>query len=270
MRRGHRKNEQESAVDTGVNEHFERIFSKRSSINRGYARGLMRNTDATEIAKFSAMADEWWNPDGPMKPLHALNPLRLAYLHQHAVLTEKNVLDLGCGAGILTESLAKAGAIATGIDMSESVITIAKKHATQSQLTIDYQCIDAETLSKNHGNYFDVITCMEMLEHVPDPLSIIQAAEKMLKPSGKLFFSTINRNIKSFFSAIIGAEYILNLLPKGTHHYQKFIRPSELTAWAEKNNLTLCDIQGIAYHPLKNTFSFSTSVDVNYLICFQK
>src|SRR3989338_4808473 len=228
------------------------------------------NVDPAEINKFSQMAREWWNPNGPMKPLHALNPLRLQYVKKHAELREKHVLDLGCGAGILTESLAEAGAITTGIDMSDDTIQAAKKHAELSKLSIDYQTTNAEIFSETHQQFFDVITCMEMLEHVPDPLSIIRAIHVMLKPNGIIFFSTINRNMKSFFSAIIGAEYILNLLPKGTHHYQQFIRPSELTDWSEKNNLLLLDLQGISYHPLKNTFSFSRSVDVNYLMCFQK
>lgn len=228
------------------------------------------NVDQSEIAKFNALANEWWNPKGPMKPLHALNPLRLAYVQKHVEIKDKNVLDIGCGGGILTESLAHAGANTTGIDMSEAAIHIAKQHAEKSGLHIEYQQIRSEDFATTHENHFDVITCMEMLEHVPDPSSIIHAAMQLTKPGGFVFFSTINRNVKSFLSAIVGAEYILNLLPKGTHQYEKFIRPSELTQWAEKHNLALCDIQGITYHLLKNEFTLTDSVDTNYLVMFQK
>lgn len=227
------------------------------------------NVNQNEIAKFSAMAQDWWDPKGPMKPLHELNPLRLAYIQQYCSLENKKVLDIGCGAGILTESLAKAGAITTGIDMSLDAIHAAQQHAEKSQLTVNYQRIETEIFAEQHANQFDIITCMEMLEHVPNPLSIISAASKLVKKEGLVFFSTINRNAKSFFSAIIGAEYILNLLPKGTHHYQQFIRPSELTQWAEKCELTLTGLQGIMYHPLKGAFSFTDSVDINYLAIFK-
>ena len=227
------------------------------------------NIDTSEIAKFSAMAKEWWDINGPMKPLHALNPLRLEYIQKHAEISGKNVLDIGCGGGILTESLAKLNANATGIDMSHDAIAIAKQHAEKSDLKINYTLSSAEEFAKNNPAQFDIITCMEMLEHVPDPAAIIQAAASMLKPHGLLFFSTINRNIKSFFSAIIGAEYILNLLPKGTHHYQQFIRPSELTQWALQSGLVLKGLQGVGYNPFSSEFSFSDSVDVNYLAVFQ-
>ncbi|OGT48806.1 MAG: bifunctional 3-demethylubiquinol 3-O-methyltransferase/2-polyprenyl-6-hydroxyphenol methylase [Gammaproteobacteria bacterium RIFCSPHIGHO2_12_FULL_38_11] len=227
------------------------------------------NVNPNEIAKFSALASEWWDSNGPMKPLHALNPLRLGYVKKQVEIQGKNVLDIGCGGGILTESLAQSGAIATGIDMSDAAITIAKKHALESQLNVNYFQTCTEDFAQTHANTFDVITCMEMLEHVPDPAAIIQAARQLIKKDGYLFFSTINRNIKSFFSAIVGAEYILNLLPKGTHHYSEFIRPSELTCWAEKNNLLLKGMQGITYQPFKNKFELTDSVDVNYMIYFQ-
>jgi 2-polyprenyl-6-hydroxyphenyl methylase/3-demethylubiquinone-9 3-methyltransferase len=230
----------------------------------------MHNVDQEEIAKFSALASEWWDVNGPMKPLHALNPLRLDYVEKHAEIKHKNILDMGCGGGILTESLAKAGAITTGIDMSVDAINIAKQHAEKSSLTIHYEKTCIEDFAEKNSGAFDVITCMEMLEHVPDPSAIIQAAAQLLKPNGTIFFSTINRNPKAFLSAIVGAEYILNLLPKGTHHYQKFIKPSELTRWAEKNNLILRGLIGVTYHPFKNTFEMTDSVDVNYLIYFQK
>lgn len=231
---------------------------------------MNNNVNPEEIAKFSALANQWWDQQGPMKPLHELNPLRLQYVKDHADIIGKKVLDIGCGGGILTESLSQAGAIASGIDMSEAAITVAKKHAENSQLTIQYAQIRAEDFAAAHPGEFDVITCMEMLEHVPDPSSIIQAASQLLKPNGIVFFSTINRNIKSFLSAIVGAEYILKLLPKGTHHYAEFIKPSELTQWATKNNLVLRDMRGITYHPFNNKFEMTNSVDVNYLMCFRK
>ena len=230
----------------------------------------MHNVDQDEIAKFSALAKEWWDVNGPMKPLHGLNPLRLGYIENHTSLNEKHVLDMGCGGGILTESLAKAGAITTGIDMSHDAIEIAKQHAEKSALHIHYEKTRIEDFAQRYPEKFDVITCMEMLEHVPDPSAIIAAASQLLKPGGTLFFSTINRNPKAFLSAIVGAEYILNLLPKGTHHYQKLIKPSELTRWAEKNNLTLRRLTGITYHPFKQLFEMTDSVDVNYLIYFEK
>jgi 2-polyprenyl-6-hydroxyphenyl methylase/3-demethylubiquinone-9 3-methyltransferase len=228
------------------------------------------NINPEEIAKFSAMAQNWWDPKGPMKPLHELNPLRLSYIQKYISLENKKVLDIGCGAGILTESLAKSGAIATGIDMSLDAIHAAQQHAKQSNIAVTYQQIQTEIFAEKNLNQFDIVTCMEMLEHVPDPLSIIRAATQLVKKDGLIFFSTINRNIKSFLSAIIGAEYILNLLPKGTHHYQQFIRPSELTQWAEQCELTLTGLQGINYNPFTSKFSFTDSVDVNYLIVFRK
>lgn len=228
------------------------------------------NVNLEEIAKFSALADNWWDPCGPMKPLHELNPLRLSYIKKYASLEKKNALDIGCGGGILTESLASSGAIATGIDMSGAAIDIAKQHAEKSHLSITYKQTRTEDFATSNAGTFDVIACMEMLEHVPNPLSIIQAASDLVKPEGFVFFSTINRNMKSFLSAIIGAEYILNLLPKGTHHYSEFIKPSELKQWCEKNSLQLRGMQGITYHPLSKQFEFTDSVDVNYLMVFQK
>lgn len=228
------------------------------------------NVDSQEISKFSALAREWWDVNGPMKLLHALNPLRLAYVQKHATISGKTVLDLGCGGGILTEALAQSGAIVTGIDMSIDAISIAEQHAANAELSIHYHVSSAEEFAQTHQKHFDVIACMEMLEHVPDPSAIIYATNTMLKHNGLIFFSTINRTVKSFFSAIIGAEYLLNLLPRGTHHFEKFIRPSELTQWAEKNNLLLRGIQGVAYNPLNNTFSLCDVVDTNYLIYFQR
>lgn len=229
-----------------------------------------KNIDPAEIAKFDAMAKKWWDPDGPMKPLHDLNPLRLAYVTDHSDIKNKQVLDIGCGAGILTESLAKSGALATGVDLSASAIDIAKQHAQENNVPVTYQRIATEEFAKDNACRFDVITCMEMLEHVPDPTSIIQSAAHMLKPNGFVFFSTINRNTKAFLSAIVGAEYILRLLPKGTHEYQKFIRPSELRRFAESANLELKGIKGITYHPFKRTFEITDDVSINYVTYFAK
>lgn len=228
----------------------------------------MQNVNPEEITKFGKLADTWWDEKGPMKPLHQLNPLRLSYIQKHAVIKEQQVLDIGCGGGILTESLAKTGAIATGIDMSIDAIKAAQSHAEKNNIRVSYAQQRTEDFANSHAQYFDVITCMEMLEHVPDPQAIIGSAKTMLKPGGKIFFSTLNRTLKSFFTAIVGAEYILQALPKGTHHYETFIKPSELNAWAKQSGLTLVDLQGIQYQLLKNSFTFCDTVDVNYLACF--
>jgi len=228
----------------------------------------MENIDPIEIAQFNQSASDWWNPNGSMKLLHQLNPLRLHYIEKFLRLENKHILDIGCGGGILTESLCQARAQVTGIDMAASLIQVATQHAKQNQLPITYECMAAETYAEKFPKQFDAVTCMEMLEHVPDPVSIIRAISQLTKPGGFIFFSTINRNLKSFFSAIIGAEYILNLLPKGTHHYEKFIRPSELTRWCESENVIFRHLQGVTYHPLTQTLTLSRSVDVNYLMCF--
>ncbi|EKD92200.1 MAG: 3-demethylubiquinone-9 3-O-methyltransferase [uncultured bacterium] len=205
-----------------------------------------------------------------MKLLHDLNPLRLDYIKKFTCLNHKNILDIGCGGGILTESLTQSHAVATGIDLTESLIHIAKKHAEKNHLATHYELISAEDFAEKNPGQFDLIACMEMLEHVPHPISIIQAISKLLKPNGLVFFSTINRNFKSFMSAIIAAEYILNLLPKKTHHYDKLIKPSELTNWCESKNLILENIQGLSYNIFTKKFNLTHSVDVNYLICFKK
>ncbi len=195
---------------------------------------------------------------------------RLHYVQNHSVINNKKVLDVGCGGGLLSEALAAAGAHVTAIDMSEQALQIAKQHADEQQLDIDYQHCTIEHLAQQKATPFEVITCMEMLEHVPNPMSILQSCAELLTPGGMAFFSTINRNAKSYLNAIIGAEYILQLLPKGTHHYEKFIRPSELTQWANKACFTLRHLQGISYHPLKADFSLTRDVSVNYLACYQK
>jgi len=199
------------------------------------------NFDEEEIAKFEALAYRWWDTESEFKPLHEINPLRLNYIDKQAGLNGKKVLDIGCGGGILAESMAQRGATVKGIDLGEAPLAVAKIHAKEQNLDIEYQSISAEEIASQETNTYDIVTCMEMLEHVPDPAAIVKACENLLKPDGHVFFSTINRNPKSFLFAIVGAEYVLNLLPKGTHHYDKLIRPSELDQWIR--NASLYDIQ---------------------------
>lgn len=223
-----------------------------------------------EIAKFDALAKDWWNPAGPMKPLHLLNPLRLQYIKNQTDLFQQQVLDIGCGGGLLSEAMAKCQATVTGIDLSESLLTVAKQHADTQGLTIDYQLINSGEFAEQNPARYDVITCMELIEHVPDPDKIIQDCARLIKPGGIVFFATINRNIQSFFKAIIGAEYVLGLLPKGTHQYANFIKPSEMTLWASQVGLTLKGLQGIIYKPFIQKFDYSDDVSVNYMAYFQK
>lgn len=228
------------------------------------------NSDLQEIEKFDQLAKDWWDPHGPMKPLHQLNPLRLQFIEKHANLTASKIIDVGCGGGILTESLALAGAKVTGIDLATHALTAARNHAKLQGLSIDYIESPIEEFSAKHREQFQHVTCMELLEHVPDPISVIQACADLVQPSGRIFFSTLNRTLKAFLLAIVGAEYIMNMLPKGTHHYDKFIRPSELSEWGRSLGLTLVDLQGLEYNPLSGKFTFAQSVSVNYLICFEK
>ncbi len=225
------------------------------------------NVDPLEIEKFQSIASRWWDRESEFKPLHDINPLRVDYIEQQAGNLEgRKILDIGCGGGILTESLAANGADVTGIDMADMSLRVAKLHLHESQLDIEYQMISAEEFAESHAETFDVITCLEMLEHVPDPASIVNAAASMLKPDGDLFFSTINRNPKSFALAIVGAEYILNMLPKGTHEYQKFIKPSELSKVARDNQLEVVDITGMTYNPITRHYKLGRDIDVNYLM----
>lgn len=228
---------------------------------------MNHTTPATEeVNKFNALAQQWWDTQGPLKPLHALNPLRLQFIKEQIDLKGKHVLDVGCGGGILTESLAKTGAHATGIDLASDVLNVAREHANAQQLTIDYQCIAIETFALQHPHTFDAITCMELLEHVPDPQQVISACKQLLKPNGILFLSTLNRNLKSFLLAIIGAEYVLNLVPKGTHEYAKFITPAELSRLLREEDFEVEQIRGLSYNPLTQTFKLSTDCAVNYLL----
>lgn len=226
----------------------------------------MQNVDPAQINQFNDHASQWWDPDGPMKTLHAINPLRLDFIQSHAALSNQAVLDVGCGGGILCEAMAANGANVTGIDMASDLVKIAKLHALGENLAITYEQTNVDDFAKTNPAGFDVITCMEMLEHVPDPLAIVNACQQLVKPGGHVFFSTLNRNPKAYVMAVIGAEYILKLLPKGTHDYARFIKPSELSNWARAAQLTTSNIKGIRYNPLNQTFSLTNDVSVNYLL----
>ena len=226
----------------------------------------MANVDQSEVAKFEALASRWWDKESEFKPLHDINPLRTNFIDERAQLAGKAVLDVGCGGGILSESMAQRGASVSGIDMGEAPLKVAKLHALESNLVIDYKKIAVEDLAEQQPESFDVVTCLEMLEHVPDPGSIIRACAALVKPGGQVFFSTLNRNPKSFLLAVVGAEYVLNMLPKCTHDYKKFIRPSELGAWVRQAGLTMGDMTGMSYNPLTKAYSLGRDTDVNYLV----
>lgn len=228
------------------------------------------NYDPQELAKFAAQAAHWWDVNGELRTLHQMNPIRLNYINTHTPLEGMRVLDIGCGGGILTESMAMKGAVATGIDMNKSLIEVAKLHLLESGAQADYRCISAEAMAEEHPGTYDIITCLEMLEHVPDPSAIVKACATLLKPGGTVYFSTLNRHPKSYLFAIIGAEYILKLLPKNTHDYAKFIKPSELANWMRQAELIPQDIQGVHYNPLTKHFKLTNDVSVNYLFNARK
>lgn len=230
----------------------------------------MSNVDQSEIDKFSALAHRWWDPTSEFKPLHAINPLRLGWIESITNLAGKKVLDVGCGGGILAESLSKAGATVSGIDLSSKALKVAELHQLESGTTVHYRSISAEDLAKQEPEQYDVVTCMEMLEHVPDPNSVVQACANLCKPGGNIFFSTLNRNPKSYLFAIVGAEYILKLLPKGTHEYDKFIKPSELALFTRQANLELIEIKGMTYNPITQVYRLGSDIDVNYMIATRK
>ena len=228
------------------------------------------NVDPAEIAKFESLAARWWDPHSEFKPLHDINPLRLDYIERLEALGGKHVLDVGCGGGLLSEGMAARGAKVTGIDMGEAPLSVAKLHLYESGLEVDYRQITAEQMAAEHAATYDLVTCLEMLEHVPQPESIVTACARMVKPGGLVVFSTINRNPKAYALAILGAEYILRMLPKGTHDFRKFIRPSELDRWARGADLQLQDLSGMTYNPLTGRYRLGQDADVNYLAAYRR
>jgi 2-polyprenyl-6-hydroxyphenyl methylase / 3-demethylubiquinone-9 3-methyltransferase len=229
-----------------------------------------RNVDEAELAKFSALAQSWWDPAGPSKPLHELNPLRLRYVQRTVELKGAAALDVGCGGGILSEALARAGARVLGIDLSQAVLDVAELHALEGKIEVQYKSMAAEQLAMEQPAAFDLVTCMELLEHVPDPTAMVAALAALVKPGGDVVVSTLNRKPLAFAVAIIGAEYITRLLPRGTHEYLKFIRPSELARWGREAGLELIDLTGITYNPLTRSFRLSPNTDINYLAHFKR
>lgn len=222
--------------------------------------------DPAEIARFDATAQRWWDPHGAFRPLHVLNPVRLAYIDSHAALRGKRALDVGCGGGLLSEAMAKAGATVTGIDLGRATLQVAELHALESGVTVRYVCESAETHATTSAGHYDIVTCMEMLEHVPEPQSVMRALHTLVRPGGDVFLSTINRNLKAYLVAIVGAEYVMRLLERGTHTYERFIRPSELSRWARHAGFDVVDIAGLEYDPLREVAKQSTNVDINYMM----
>jgi 2-polyprenyl-6-hydroxyphenyl methylase/3-demethylubiquinone-9 3-methyltransferase len=235
-------------------------------MNATASNGQAANHDPAEIARFDATAQRWWDPQGEFRPLHVLNPVRLDYIDEKASLRGKRVLDVGCGGGILSEAMARRGAQVTGIDLAPLTIEIAELHALESQLSIRYVREAAETHAVHSAGAYDIVTCMEMLEHVPEPESVLRALHDLVKPGGDIVLSTLNRNLKSYLMAVIGAEYVLNMLPRGTHTYERFIKPSELSRWARAVQLSVVDVAGLAYDPLQHVARRSSDVDVNYMM----
>ncbi|MGC2458539.1 MAG: bifunctional 2-polyprenyl-6-hydroxyphenol methylase/3-demethylubiquinol 3-O-methyltransferase UbiG [Gallionellaceae bacterium] len=228
------------------------------------------NVDPAELEKFSQLAHRWWDPNSEFKPLHDINPLRLDYINRITPLSGKTVLDVGCGGGILSESMAGLGARVTGIDLGDKPLKVAKLHLLESGKHVDYRKIAVEELAGEQPGHYDVVTCMEMLEHVPDPASTVRACSQLAKPGGHVFFSTLNRNPKSYLLAVIGAEYLLNLLPRGTHDYARFIKPSELAQFCRNAELFVADITGMSYNPISKVYSLGKNTDVNYLFACRR
>ncbi|MDO8650859.1 MAG: bifunctional 2-polyprenyl-6-hydroxyphenol methylase/3-demethylubiquinol 3-O-methyltransferase UbiG [Undibacterium sp.] len=224
------------------------------------------NADPSEIQKFSDLAHHWWDPTSEFRPLHEINPLRLEWINNRVSLAGKNVIDIGCGGGILAESMAKKGAKVTGIDLSDKALKVADLHGLESGISVRYEKISAEEMANRETEQYDIVTCMEMLEHVPDPTSIVKACAKLVKPGGHVFFSTLNRNLKSYLFAVIGAEYLLQLLPKGTHDYAKFITPAELSQAIRNADLQIDGIKGLSYNPLTKIYSLNQDTSVNYMV----
>jgi 2-polyprenyl-6-hydroxyphenyl methylase/3-demethylubiquinone-9 3-methyltransferase len=242
----------------------------RTDQGGGMSTSAYDNFSQAELDKFNELAHRWWDPQGPQKALHALNPARLGYVADRAQLRGARVLDVGCGGGLLSEALAQAGAEVTAIDLAPDLLKIARLHGLESGIRVDYRQASAEALAAETPGGFDVITCMEMLEHVPDPASIVGACDALLRPGGRLFVSTLNRTPAAFALAIVGAEYVARLLPKGTHQYRDFIKPSELAAWLRGSGLQLEDLSGLVYEPWRNAARLSSRTDVNYLACALK
>lgn len=228
------------------------------------------NADPLELKKFSDLAHQWWDPTSEFRPLHEINPLRLDWINGHVPLKEKNVVDIGCGGGILSESMAKRGANVTGVDLSEKALKVADLHSLETGVRVRYELIAAEELAEREAGTFDIVTCMEMLEHVPDPAAIVAACAKLAKPGGRIFFSTINRNPKAYLHAVIGAEYLLRLLPRGTHDYAKFITPAELSQYVRQAGLTVNSFKGMSFNPLTKIYSLNQDTSVNYLVACTK
>lgn len=239
-------------------------------MNTTPGREQAENFRQSELDKFGALAQRWWDPDGPQKALHALNPVRLDYVAERVPLLDARVLDVGCGGGLLSEALAKAGAHVTAIDLAPDLVKVAKLHRLESGVEVDYRLQSVEALAEEMPGTFDAVTCMEMLEHVPDPAAILRACATLLKPGGRLFVSTLNRTPAAFALAIVGAEYVARLLPKGTHQYRDFIKPSELAAWLRDAGLALEDVSGLMYEPWRNAARMASRTDVNYLACASK
>ncbi len=224
------------------------------------------NVDPQELAKFSELAHRWWDPNGEFRPLHQINPLRLAWIDGKARLAGKRVLDVGCGGGILAEAMARAGARVKGIDLADKPLKVARLHLLESQLSVEYEAVSAEDLAAREPGSYDVVTCLEVLEHVPDPASTVRACAALARPGGHLFFATLNRNSKSYLFAIIGAEYVLRLLPRGTHDYARFIKPSELSRWCREPGLEVAGLVGMTYNPLTKVYALGPDTDVNYIV----
>jgi 2-polyprenyl-6-hydroxyphenyl methylase/3-demethylubiquinone-9 3-methyltransferase len=229
-----------------------------------------RNADDAELAKFADMAHKWWDKDSEFKPLHEINPLRLGFIDGHAALSGKTVLDVGCGGGILSEAMAQSGATVTGLDLAEKSLKVAKLHGLESGVQVDYRCLPVEELAASQPASFDVVTCMEMLEHVPEPSSVVAAVAQLVKPGGWVFFSTINRNPKAYLHAVVGAEYVLGLLARGTHEYSKFIKPSELARMARNNGLDMVELKGMGYDLIAKSYYLNDDATVNYLLACRK
>jgi len=237
-------------------------------VGLGYHRAM--NADPLELQKFSDLAHRWWDPNSEFRPLHEINPLRLEWIHARVSLTGKRVVDIGCGGGILAESMAQKGAQVTGIDLSEKALKVADLHSLESGVAVRYELLAAEALAAREPGQYDVVTCMEMLEHVPDPAAIVKACATLVRPGGQVFFSTLNRNLKSYVFAIIGAEYVLRLLPRGTHDYAKFITPAELSQYCRQAGLEVEALKGLSYNPLTRVYSLNQDTDVNYLVACNK